>query len=507
MNGNDKQIKLIVLAAAGAAVLALLALWAGYALGRGGKKPSEKPPREVAEKKVRFWTCAMHPAVNLPGPGLCPRCPMNLVPVYEGGDDGGERRLVMSEAARKLAEIQTTRVERRFVEAEVRLVGKVGYDQTRVRHVAARFPGRLDRLYVDYAGIPVREGDHLVYIYSPELLAAQEELLQAKRAYEGARQGKSEFMLRSSKATLEATREKLRLWGLTAKQVEAVEKSGKVSEHMTVHSPMAGIVIEKHLNQGDYVKTGSRIYTLADLSRLWVNLDAYESDLEWLRYGQDVEFRTEAYPGRAFRGTVSFIDPVVDSRTRTVRLRVIADNADGALKPGMFVHATVRPRLAVGGRVMDPRLAGKWICPMHPEVVKDGPGKCDECEMPLVTSEEMGYAAATEGEAPLIIPASAPLVTGRRAVVYVEVPDAERPTFEGREVVLGPRAGDFSIVEAGLREGEMVVSRGAFKVDSALQIEAKPSMMSPTGSGGTGMHHGGHEGSGSKSREPAEGGN
>jgi Cu(I)/Ag(I) efflux system membrane fusion protein len=172
----------------------------------------------------------------------------------------------------------------------------------------------------------------------------------------------------------------------------------------------------------------------------------------------------------------------MDEKTRTVKVRVIAENADGSLKPGMFVRATVRPKVAAGGRVMDPRLSGKWISPMHPEVVKDGPGKCDVCGMDLVRAEELGYTVAKDQEAPLVIPASAPLITGKRAVVYVKVPGTERPTFEGREISLGPRAGDHYTVRSGLKEGELVVVKGNFKIDSALQIEAKPSMMSPAAS-------------------------
>jgi YHS domain-containing protein len=160
-------------------------------------------------------------------------------------------------------------------------------------------------------------------------------------------------------------------------------------------------------------------------------------------------------------------------------VRVIVDNpSPHALKPGMFVRAVARPKVAASGQVMNPDLNGKWICPMHPEVVKDDPGSCDVCGMPLVTAESLGYVAETEGNAPLVIPVTAALKTGKRAVVYVEIPDQEKPTYEGREVQLGQRLGDFYIVESGLEEGDRVVTRGAFKLDAELQIRAKPSMMS-----------------------------
>jgi len=221
---------------------------------------------------------------------------------------------------------------------------------------------------------------------------------------------------------------------------------------------------------------------MADLSKLWVKLDAYESDLVWIRYGQEVEIITEAYPGEVFKGRIIFIDPILNDKTRTVKLRVNVDNSHGRLKPQMFVRAIVKSNIAEGGRVMAPEMAGKWICPMHPDIVKDARGPCDICGMDLVTTESLGYVKADAGtQAPLVIPASAPLITGRRAIVYVRVPNAEKPTYEGKEIALGPRASDYYIVESGLTEGETIVTKGSFKIDSALQIQAKPSMMNPEG--------------------------
>ncbi|MCA9299237.1 MAG: DUF3347 domain-containing protein, partial [Phycisphaerales bacterium] len=172
-------------------------------------------------------------------------------------------------------------------------------------------------------------------------------------------------------------------------------------------------------------------------------------------------------------------------RTRTAAVRVAVENHDRRLKPGMFASAVVRPRLAAGGAVVSDELAGRWVSPMHPTIVKDGPGQCDICGMDLIPAESLGVVDETSDVTePLVIPRSAVLFTGQRSVVYVEVPDAERPTYEGREVVLGPRAGEFVIVREGLREGERVVVQGAFRIDSAMQIAAKPSMMAPGGAGG-----------------------
>jgi Cu(I)/Ag(I) efflux system membrane fusion protein len=439
-----------------------------------------------------IWTCAMDPQVRRNGPGSCPICGMDLVPVASS-TEGGMRTITISPTARKLMRIETTPVQRRYVTAEVRLYGKVEYDETRLSHITAWVSGRLDRLYVDYTGIEVKQGDHLVYIYSEELYAAQAELIQAiKFRRERPRSTTTRIQPIDHVAS---AREKLRLLGLTVNQIKEIEERGTPAIHITIYSEIGGIVIEKLRRQGDRVRTGDRIYTIADLKQVWIKLDAYESDLQWLRYGQEVEFTTKAYAGETFQGRIAFIDPVLDKNTQTVKVRVNVPNEDGRLKPGMFVQAVVRSRVAAGGRVLDAGLAGKWISPMHPEIVKDEPGNCDICGMPLVRAETLGYVTAepSDESKPLVIPVSAALVTGRRAIVYVEVPTAKKPTYEGREIVLGPRAGAYYLVRHGLEEDELVVTNGNFKLDSALQISAKPSMMTPEGGGGGGHDHGGSQ--------------
>jgi Cu(I)/Ag(I) efflux system membrane fusion protein len=242
-------------------------------------------------------------------------------------------------------------------------------------------------------------------------------------------------------------------------------------------------VIQKIGFEGMYVKTGDRIYTIADLSEVWLYLDAYESDIQWLHYGQRVSVEAEAYPGEVFQGKIAFIDPFVNEKTRTIKMRGNVENKNNKLKPGMFVRTTINAQLGEGGKIYEAELAGKWICPMHPEIVKDHPGDCDICGMDLVPTKEFGFAEKPlEQNKALVIPASAPLITGQRAVVYVEKTDPEGMNlYEGREVVLGPRAGDKYIVKSGLTEGERVVTKGNFKIDSAMQINAKPSMMNPAG--------------------------
>lgn len=430
------------------------------------------------------WSCSMHPQIRQPKAGKCPLCGMDLIPVAKDSGVGTDnlRQMGLSPVARKLAGVMLATVERRPVAVEISMVGKVRFDETRLAYISPRVSGRIDRLYANFAGVPVKAGDHLADMYSPDLVSAQQELLQTVKLSGDPT---------TSLSLLNATRERLRLWGLTGEQIAEIERSGQVRDHVTFYSPIGGIVVEKDVREGQYVETGTRLFTVADLTGVWVQLDAYESDLAWIRYAQEVVFEAEAYPGEMFSGTISFVDPILDPNTRTVKIRVAVPNADGRLKPEMFVRARVSATVGADGKVVRDDLRGKWISPMHPEIIKDGPGVCDICGMPLMRAEDLGYAAVDEMEivSPLVIPASAPLFTGRRAVVYVALPEKEG-VYEGREVALGPRAGNYYLVREGLEEGEYVVVNGAFKIDSALQIQGKSSMMAPTDNSTSNRQHG-----------------
>lgn len=444
--------------------------------GVSGAAPA---PTAAAPTASEVWTCSMHPQVRQPKPGKCPLCGMDLIPAT-GGDgpaDADPRVVRLSAVARALAGVEVVPAERRPVAVTVRLVGKVRYDETRLATITARVPGRVDRLYADVTGTPIRAGEHLAELYSPELIAAQEELLQALKTATSPGMAAAPSLADAIRATLDASREKLRLWGLTPEQIDGIERHGRPLEHLTINAPLSGVVIDKAVVEGAYVETGTRLYTIADLSRLWVVMDAYESDLGFLRYGQAVVFSAEARPGHVFRGRIAFISPTLDAATRTVPVRVNVENPDGRLKPEMFVRAAVYASLDAAGEVARPDLAGKWLCSMHPDVVADAAGPCERCGMPLRRAEDLGHVTATPADdLPLVIPASAPLLTGRRALVYVARP-GEEGVFASREVRLGPRAGPYYVVRDGLEPGERVVVAGNFMIDSSLQLEGKPSMM------------------------------
>ncbi len=421
------------------------------------------------------WTCSMHPQIRQPAPGSCPICAMDLIPLesdHDLDDEGELPRLRLSERASALMNLQTVPVVRRATYAELRLPGRVSVDETTRAVVSAWSPGRIDRLYVDHVGTRIQAGEHLAELYSPDLFGAQEEFLQALQAETSRGNGGRGRMI-------EAARTKLRLLGLSDRQIDHLEVEGEASTHLTYHSPVTGTVLERRVTAGEYVDTGSPMFSIADLMHLWVDLEAYESELQWLRYGQEVSIETTTFPGERFLGRIAFISPMVDANSRTSRVRVNLPNDERKLKPGMLAVGRVQARIAEGGAVYDEALAGKWISPMHPEIVKDGQGTCDICGMDLVPAEEIGYfAVSTSGlQDPLVIPASAPLLMGKRGIVYVRLPDTERPTFEARVVQLGNRLGDVYTVLGGLAEGELVVAHGQFKIDSELQIRGRPSMM------------------------------
>lgn len=441
------------------------------------------PVKKEDTSAQKVWTCSMHPQIKQDKPGKCPICGMDLIPIKSDTGSNSDREVKLSKYAMKLAEIESVKVIRKKVQKEIRVVGKLGFDETLQKTITAWIPGRLDRLFVDYTGISVKKNDHLVSIYSPELLASQEELIQTYQALQNTKGLSKESM----QQTLNSIREKLRLWGLNENQIQHVINTGRASDHMIIYSPLEGVVIHKMIKEGMYVKAGTPLYMIADLTRLWLKLDVYEADLPWVHYGQKVEFETESWPGEVFKGKIIFIDPVVDKKTRTIKVRVEVSNLTNKLKPEMFVRSIIQATLQSSGKSMSPELKGKWISPMHPEIVKDQAGNCDICGMDLVRAETLYKVSDMKEEIPLVIPASAPLITGKRAVVYLDMGNGR---FVGKTIRLGSRAGDSFIVKSGLNEGDKVVTRGNFKLDSAVQIKAGISMMNPEPS--SNKHQGSH---------------
>jgi Cu(I)/Ag(I) efflux system membrane fusion protein len=415
-------------AAWGVGGLALLGLmfWLGRVTGPEVAPAAVEAPVGAAS----VWTCSMHPQVQQPEPGACPICGMDLIALEGGGHEHAHNpsQVTLSERARALARIQTAEVlPAQGPRGALRLLGRLEYDETRLRTLTAWVGGRVDRLYVATTGAKLRRGQVIAALYSPEVYAAQQDLIEARKQL-GRLEGGTPLAQRAALATLESARNRLRLLGVTGSQLERMEAAEAPWRQLQISATFEGTVTERLVTEGQYVSAGAGLYKLADLSRLWVQLDAYEQDLALLAEGQEVTLTLEALPGEVFAGRVAFVDPVVDPRKRTARVRVEVDNDQGRLRPGMFAEAAVQ-------------------------------------------------VAVPDEVPPLVIPDSAPLFSGRRSVVYVEVPHAAKPTYEAREVRLGARRGDQYPVIAGLRYGERVVTQGAFRLDADLQIQGGQSLM------------------------------
>lgn len=425
-----KQVLLVLLS-----VLAIVvgSFWAGRLTHPDADAVAEEDaPAETEPDEETVYYCSMHPDQRSTDPdATCPICGMDLVAMPDDVGDPAEADqpiLRLSETAASLLNVQTWPVERRAIDMERTLVGQLAIDRSRTRDIVVQSESYVTRLVADTPWHRVTEGEVLAELYSPQVQAAARELLTASRHASDA-----------GDARMEAGRGKLRRLGLTADQIDAILETGEVPETYELKSPTTGFVTRSETYQGRWLSEGQTLIQVADLSSLWLELEVFESDLAWLATDQQVQIVTRAHPGRSFEGRVSFIHPVVDPRTRTATVRIELPNEHGRLSPGMFVRATGHAPLSASGEL----------------------------------------AASDDADKPLLIPASAPLVTGRRAIVYVQRDDAEHVAFEGREIELGPRAGDFYLVLDGLEEGEQVVSRGAFRIDSELQLTGRPSMMVP----------------------------
>lgn len=417
---------------AGYLVVGALVSTVAFGLGRC---TASGPPESTAHAHEEgggetVWTCSMHPQVLLPDPGLCPICGMDLIPLTVSDDaELAPNQVTMSPRARVLARIRTVPVRRLAASGEtLRMLGRVEFDETTLHTVTAWIGGRIDRLHVRVTGQRIRRGQIVASLYSPEVYAAHQDLMTATSQVERL-SGGSEIARASSVAALNAARQRLRLLGVPEAEIGRMEhNTSRPTRNVAIRSPFSGTVLERLASEGAYVQTGTPLFRVADLTRLWVQLDAYESDLPYLSVGQTVELEVEALPNETFHGRIAFIDPVIDPRRRTARVRIEVSSPERQMRPGMFVEAVLRGN-------------------------------------------------SGDSAQPLVIPASAPLFTGRRSVVYVELPDTERPTYEARVVRLAPRIGDVFPVVAGLSEGERVVTYGAFALDADLQIRGGQSMM------------------------------
>ena len=415
--------------------LVIVVLLVGVLIGWLIKPASESSSNKEganAEKKEQIWTCSMHPQIKRNEPGDCPICGMDLIPLESTKNDILDPDAIqMSPTAMKIANVQTQVVGDNLSDKSIRLNGKIQVDERLRNTQPSHIPGRIEKLLVNFTGEYVKKGQILAYVYSPELVSTQEELLESQKVKE------------SQPQLFESAKNKLRNWKISENQIDKVLDQKKPVESFPIRADFSGYVTKMLTAHGEYVKQGQPIYEIADLSRVWVMFDVYESDLQWVNEGDLVEYTVASIPGTTFSGKISYLDPVINQKTRVAKARLEAVNKDLKLKPEMFVSGTIKSKIA-------------------------------------------------DKEDRLIIPKSAIMWTGKRSVVYVKNETENMVSFKMREIELGLGLGDSYVVESGLSPGEEIAVNGTFSIDAAAQLNGKPSMMNPEGgSEMKGHNHGG----------------
>lgn len=385
---------------------------AGYLIFGGNSNADVTKDHNHSE----MWTCSMHPQILQPEQGDCPICGMDLIPV-ESADNGlAIDQFKMTKNAMALANIKTTTIGSGISgDNTLILSGTIEENEKAVATQASYFDGRIEKLFVNFEGEEVRSAQKLATIYSPELVSAQQELTTAASLKE------------SQPALYKAVRNKLKLWKLSENQIEQIEKSGQIRENFPLYANVSGTVTEIMVKAGDYVNQGSPLFKIANLNTVWAIFDVYENQVSLLKEGQKIDIVTNAYPDKKFDAKISFIDPILNSATRTIKVRAVLQNPTGQLKPGMFVTGS----LGLTSKMKDDMI---------------------------------------------VIPESAVLWTGERSVVYIKT-NPNDPTFEMREVTLGDMINEGYIVLNGLQNGDQIVTNGTFTVDAAAQLKGKKSMM------------------------------
>jgi len=422
------NLKIIIFTVSALTIGLLLGWWL---FGSTESESSEEHQHTSTINGESVWTCSMHPQIRQNEPGSCPICAMDLIPLEIEADDTNPMAIKMTSTAMQLAEIETIIVAKSGVSKNIRLYGKIAADERLVYSQSSHIPGRIEKLLINFTGEFVKKGQTIGYIYSPDLVTAQEELFEAEK------------INNSQPALFTAAREKLKNWKLNDQQIDRIISSGKAQQNFAIMADVSGYVTQKSVNLGDYITKGTTIYEIVDLSKVWAMFDVYENDMSWVKTGSKIEFSLRALPGQTFEAKVSYIDPVIDPKTRVTKARIELNNSDLKFKPEMFVSGKLASELS-------------------------------------------------SNEQKIAVPKSAIMWTGTRSVVYVKSNSEQGVSFMLREVTLGLALGDQYVVEKGLEEGDEIAINGTFNIDAAAQLAGKPSMMNPEGGVVmTGHNHGG----------------
>jgi RND family efflux transporter MFP subunit len=401
-------------------------------------KQEAQPSAQSKERKIIYYRNPMDPKVTSPVP-VKDSMGMDYVPVYEEqselSQEAAEGLAIVTVSAEglNLAGVQTEAATAGGISYSVRTIGIVTADETRIRHIHTKITGWIEKLYVNFTGQLVRQGEPIMSIYSPELLASQEEYLRARQAKKELGSSALPDVQRGGEELQQAARRRLELFDVPQVFIEQLESSGKTQREVTLFAPVSGYITAKQIYEGAQVEPGMELFTVTDLSKIWIEADFYEYEARFLTLGMKAIFTMPYYPGKELTGRVAYIYPYVNTQTRTLKVRFDFENKDLSLKPGMFVN-------------VDLLLESK-----------DG----------------------------VVIPDSAVMDTGVRQVVYVDLSDGR---FAPRQVKVGVRHGGKAQILSGVQAGERVVIKGNFLLDSESRIraviqQAKPAPVSATGSG------------------------
>ncbi len=397
-------------------ILALGLVLGWFIFGGSSNKEMEHNHDQLSDAN-QMWTCAMHPQIMQSEPGICPICAMDLTLMNNSSEGLTSNQFEMSKNAMALANIQTSKVSNNKSggEPEINLSGEITENEDNTATQSAHFNGRIEKLYTKSLGIYVRRGQAIAQVYSPELVTAQQELLTA-------------YSMRKSQPKLyEAIRNKFKNWNIHDAQLSEVETTGEIKTQFTIYAHVSGFITKLAVKEGSHIFDGHPIFKVANLSTVWAEFNAYEKQLSSLNINDRIRITTNANPNKIIDATISFIDPILDTKTRTVVVRAKITNSNGDLKPGMFVKGVVSSR-------------------------------------------------QIDKETLLTIPKTAVLWTGKRSVVYVKL-EGVTPVFEMRNVILGKEFNETYEVVEGLEVNELIVTNGAFTVDAAAQLQGKKSMM------------------------------
>ncbi len=393
-------------------------LFLGYLIFDNGDTKADEKSQNVAEKSDQIWTCSMHPQIRQSEPGSCPICGMDLIPVEQNDDALDPDAITLSENAMIIAGVSTMKVGKSDGKKEISLNGKVEISEKNIFSQSSHIQGRIEKINVSFTGEFIRKGQKVASIYAPDLINAQQELLEAYKS-----KGIQPLLL-------EAVKNKLRNWKISDSTIDSIISSGKVQNTFDIVADVSGFIIKKNVELGDYVQRGQTLYDIADLSSVWILFEIYESDLSIVKIGSLIKYTIASFPGKEFSGKISFIDPFINPSTRIAKARVVVPNKSYLLKPAMFVSGTVQ-------------------------------------------------SIISNNKNTISVPKTAVMWTGKRSIVYVKYLSDKGVSFKLRNVTLGSLLGDDYVIIDGLALGEEIVVNGTFNIDAAAQLAGKPSMMNP----------------------------